>query len=616
MPGSKWFSLAWTAAPAPGWSDATGNTKVPGRSGPRSLVGVGCVVALLLAAAGPPVFAGWAPDGSPVCGAAGNQTDPILIGSGTAVSNDYRDARSGIYFAGAGSTAFPYGTTPTGSPVYSGTGEASAPRAIPFPSSILVTWGDTRNGSGNADVFVQRVSGSGVWPSFIWDGIQVCTAPRDQVDPSITDDGTGGFFVAWSDARNDSTAGMDIYLQHYYEYGQPWEGWPANGIRVCGAPGDQLEPVVLSDGSGGAVITWRDRRTGQSDFYAKAVAPDGGTLTGWGAEGNPICDAPGEQMQHRVLPDGTGGAYLTWIDHRDGTPQVYADRVSNTGAPAPGWPSNGLAISNDPREFVEAAALCPADSGGVYVAWTHYGKASSAVSAQRLLADGSSPSGWFFGGREVSRSVVFGTGLAAMPDGAGGVFVAWDDYGSMADIRALRLLGNGNVAAYWPAGGVVLTGATGDQLVPLWRSGQSPGGPIVPDGSGGGIVAWTDARNPANLDIYAQRVTKHGVVAPSRPPGCWIECNPDFVQRVFPNPTRGEFSVEAWVPEEGGAWVDVFDVAGRVRYKRHYDEPGPIVHELPVTLPPLPAGIYLLRYRLGTNMSGRGYGLRKITLVH
>ena len=573
------------------------------------------VTGLLLVGAAAPA-AGWAPDGSPVCVAAGDQIDPILLEGGAVVWNDYRHGRSGIYYRQAIDEGTWFEPAPVEIPVYVGEGTASAPRAIPFPGSILVTWSDTRNGAGNADVFVQRLDRSGIWPSYIWDGIHVCTAPGNQVDPAIADDGAGGFFIAWRDGRSESTLGKDVYLQHFHEYGQVWEGWPVDGVRVCGAPGDQEEPVVVADGAGGALVFWRDGRSGSSEFYAKGVDADGAAPSGWGQEGIPVCEAPGEQRQLRALPDGAGGAYLAWIDSRDGTPQLYAGRVSGTGSPPPGWPANGVAVSTRPLEYVDAAALCAADGGGIYLVWAQSSKGAAGVEAQRLLADGSLPAGWEPGGKVLSRTARIGMGVAAVSDGAGGVCVAWSEYGYMTDLRALRLHGSGAVAEHWPPGGALLSGADESQMLPAWRSGQPPGGPIASDGSGGAIVAWTDARASVDWDIYAQRVTGNGVIAPSGPPGCWLECAPDYVQRVYPNPTRGGFTVEGWVPESGGAWVDVLDIQGRVRHRQRYDEPGPVVRRLPVNLPRLPSGVYFVQYRLGSTEPGRVYGIRKIFLIH
>lgn len=583
------------------------------RPGPRFLL-IACVVlAVPLQPSSGAAADGWKPDGSPVCTAPGDQLDPILVRPGTAVWNDRRYDRSSI-FCSIGALHARWDES-IELPVYTGPGDASAPRAAPFADGALVAWSDTRNGPDNADVFVQRIGGSGVWPSYLPDGIPVCEAPGNQVDPSIADDGAGGFYVAWSDARNDSTAGADIYLQHVHEYGQVWEGWAAGGLRICGAPGGQGQPVVVADGSGGALVFWVDNRAGWPAIFGIGVGPDAEAAPGWNSGGNAICFAGGFPWQLRVLPDGAGGAYLAWLDARSGTTQIFASRVSRDGTPGTGWPTGGIPVSDNPQETLSAVAFCAADSGGIYLAWTYRGKGLPGLRVQRIQGDGNPGAGWPPGGLIVSEGSVPQAGVAAAPAGGGGVFVAWNDYGNSIDVRAQRLGVDGAVAEGWPAGGVVLSGAGGHQMLPGWRSGQPPGGAIMSDGDGGVIVAWMDSRNPERLDIYAQRVTGKGIVAPAYPPFC-IECVPDFIERVYPNPARGAITVRAWVSEDGGAWIEVVDIRGVVRRSQHDAQPGPLYRSIPVDLQGLPAGVYFLQYRTRSTEAAPVYGRRRIVLVH
>jgi hypothetical protein len=47
-----------------------------------------------------------------------------------------------------------------------------------------------------------------------------------------------------------------------------WE-WTTDGVSICTAYGDQWNPEILSDGLGGAIITWQDSRSsGNWDIYA------------------------------------------------------------------------------------------------------------------------------------------------------------------------------------------------------------------------------------------------------------------------------------------------------------------------------------------------------------
>ena len=97
------------------------------------------------------------------------------------------------------------------------------------------------------------------------------------------------------------------------------------------------------------------------------------------------------------------------------------------------------------------------------------------------------------------------------PDGAGGVFVAWRDLrkGTDDDIYMQHLTAAGEIAAGWPVNGLAVCTAADF---------QSPTS-VISDGAGGVIVAWEDNRDISrtNVDIYAQRITSVGAVAPGWP---------------------------------------------------------------------------------------------------
>jgi len=97
---------------------------------------------------------------------------------------------------------------------------------------------------------------------------------------------------------------------------------------------------------------------------------------------------------------------------------------------------------------------------------------------------------------------------AVMPDGAGGVFIVWrDSRGGNDDIYLQRLTAAGAVAGGWPVNGLLVCGAAGDQQSEV----------MVSDGAGGVIVAWRDQRFGFNGEIFAQRVSGGGAIAPGWP---------------------------------------------------------------------------------------------------
>jgi hypothetical protein len=88
----------------------------------------------------------------------------------------------------------------------------------------------------------------------------------------------------------------------------------------------------------------------------------------------------------------------------------------------------------------------------------------------------------------------------AMPDGAGGAFVVWqDDRGTGVDLYAQRMNGNGQ--PLWPEAGVAVCTADGAQTNPV----------LISDGAGGMLVAWQDSR-AGNFDVYVARVNGGGTL--------------------------------------------------------------------------------------------------------
>jgi len=133
---------------------------------------------------------------------------------------------------------------------------------------------------------------------------------------------------------------------------------------------------------------------------------------------------------------------------------------------------------------------------------------------QRLTAAGAIAPGWTPKGIRVCPTPGYQDAPKLVADGAGGVFVVWEDYrrnlsldpNGQADIYAQRILPDGTMAAGWPTEGLPVCTAPGDR-------GASNG---LTDGAGGLFVEWADARSAdsTGADIYAQRLTAEGAIAP------------------------------------------------------------------------------------------------------
>jgi hypothetical protein len=246
----------------------------------------------------------------------------------------------------------------------------------------IITWQDYRSGN-NSDLYAQRINSSGgvQWTA---DGIAVSSETGDQFFPSIVSDGSNGAIVTWQDFRGGIA---DIYAQRINGSGAVQ--WDASGVAICTAASYQYNPVIASDGSSGAIITWYDVRNGNQDIFAQRVNAAGSTQ--WFANGVAVSTTPETQTVPAIIADGAGGAIITWQDQRNGSANgdVFAQRLNAAGATQ--WSSNGLAIGNSNARDEYKPKLVSDGAGGAIIAWNaydipNYSKAD--IYAQKVNANG------------------------------------------------------------------------------------------------------------------------------------------------------------------------------------------------------------------------------------
>ncbi len=321
-------------------------------------------------------------------------------------------------------------------------------------------------------------------------GAPVCAATDDQMYPTSVSDGAGGTIVTWSDRRGGN---LDIYVQRVSGSGVPQ--WAVDGVALCTVTGDQWEPKIASDGAGGAIVAWYDYRGGStSDIYAQRVDASGAVL--WTANGVALCAATSDQFNVAIASDGAAGAIVAWQDNRAGT-DIYAQRVDAAGTVQ--WTANGVVISTAANsQFLPTIAVDGA--GGAIVTWEDLRAGNSDVYVQRVNNLGAAQ--WTANGVLVCNLSSGQLAPVISADGVGGAIVAWRDgrNGSGSDIFAQRMSPLGT--AQWTANGVALCTATNTQFAPT----------IVSDGVEGAIVTWQDMRSVTTYDVYAQRVSNLGVV--------------------------------------------------------------------------------------------------------
>ncbi|MBL7994424.1 fibronectin type III domain-containing protein, partial [bacterium] len=456
-----------------------------------------------------------------------------------------------------GNVSAQWSTSPTvNNAVSATTGDQKLPQAVSDGSGgTIIVWEDGR--SGQSDIYAQRLNSSGV-PQWTANGIVICNAGNVQSDAKIVSDGAGGAIITWMDMRGGT---QDIYAQRVTPGGTTM--WTANGIVICSASSNQNIPMITDDGSGGAIVAWNDTRDFVSvDIYAQRINSSG--VAQWTADGVAICTATNTQSIGGITTDGAAGAIITWQDLRDGVDnKIYAQRISSAGVTQ--WTADGEAVSTF-ASYQDGPTITSDSSGGAFIAWRDIRNGDFDLYAQRI--DGSGSLLW--GGNAVAVAVAdgFQQAQSIIGDGSGGLFLTWYDTRSSGNaIYAQRL--NSSGSALWAANGVAaaVSGFNNDPV-------------ITSDGAGGIFISWWNVPG-ADADIYAQRIDGSGNVLWS--PNGNVVCSATGQQfwHTLTHDGSGN-AIAIWSDQRNGNW----DI-----YAQLITAAGNLGNDLP---PSAPSGLYAI----------------------
>ncbi|MBW1985531.1 MAG: hypothetical protein JRI53_12490 [Deltaproteobacteria bacterium] len=399
----------------------------------------------------------------------------------------------------------------------------------------IITWEDERSGTFG-DIYVQLVNSTGD-VKWVLNGVAISTYNKSQGAPQISSDGVGGAVITWHDKRNGINP--DIYAQRINSTGDV--KWIVNGTAISTADDDQVVPQICSDEAGGAIIIWNDYRSGANyDIYAQRINSSGNVK--WITNGTAICIEGGDQYFPQICSDGAGGAIIVWEDLRGSDSDIYAQYINSTGHVK--WNSNGRAIctANNTQWYTQ---ICSDGAGGVIITWADYRNGTNFdIFAQRVDSTGNVK--WSANGTVICEANGDQETPQICSDGAGGALITWEDLrsGSNGDIYAQRINSTGNVK--WTANGVAICTINDDQDAPQ----------ICSDGNGGAIITWEDLRSVWE-DIYAQRINSTGHMK-------WasdgvVICNAGYAQRQ-PQICVGEnrSTIITWFDKRNGAHYDIY----------------------------------------------------------
>ena len=244
----------------------------------------------------------------------------------------------------------------------------------------IITWMDSRG--SDYDIYAQRIDNTG---AVLWtpNGVVICSAVDGQWYPQITSDGSDGAIITWQDYRPPTDT--DIYAQRIDRNGNI--KWANNGVAICTATGSQQRPQIISNGSGDAIITWHDKRNVDWDIYGQYINNTGNVQ--WTIDGIEICTSTNDQLEPKLISDGLGGAIITWKDFRNGGSNldIYAQHVNSNGIV--NWGTNGKAICDETSSSQYDPEICCSNNGGAIMVWRDYrdGTSSTDIYAQKTIVE-------------------------------------------------------------------------------------------------------------------------------------------------------------------------------------------------------------------------------------
>ncbi len=251
-------------------------------------------------------------------------------------------------------------------------------------NGCYIVWQDFRNGI-DYDIYAQHVSSTG---ALLWgaSGLDIAIVTGTQNNPKIDPDPlSGGFYCSWVDGR--FVTKYDIYAQRVDSAGNIM--WAANGNPVVVQPGTQSAQDICSDASiNGLIVTWKDDRFGNFDIYAQRLDSAGNPQ--WGPSGIIVCNSVYNQLNPNIIPDFSGGAIIAFADSSLGNFDIRAQRINLSGSLL--WAASGALVGNAVGDQTNVKHTDD-KSGGAIFTFMDKRSGTNHIYAHHLYANGTTVNG-------------------------------------------------------------------------------------------------------------------------------------------------------------------------------------------------------------------------------
>jgi hypothetical protein len=269
--------------------------------------------------------------------------------------------------------------------------------------------------------------------------------------------------------------------------------WDVGGVAVRHTYDVRWHGESATNSDGVTLYVWTDTRSGSNSIYGQLVAADGTAM--WQEDGQLLARSLDIGTYHPSASFSQDGWIVSWMEMADdGAPisRVRAMKFSNEGLPLWNHPDQtGLIVAEGAQSsvFDEGVGCTPDLQGGAYIHWITY----QVTHVQRITSDGNMD--W------TTPTVIGTTGAFIWPDfqsdGAGNLIAAWTQN---TDIYCTKVDPTGDYV--WPNPLIVCD--EGHSQIGAIAASDGAGGVFIT------WEDWRDF-NPDGGDFYCQRISSGGV---------------------------------------------------------------------------------------------------------
>jgi hypothetical protein len=244
----------------------------------------------------------------------------------------------------------------------------------------VVVWEETiftSNSTPTQVILAQRINAAG---GLAWGETPVALMAAANVyieGAAATEGESGGVIIAWNrwpqgkiEGDSPESVLMDVCVQKLDKNGAAlWatEGIPLGIVETAGIIASPVNPLLINDSSGGAVIMWEDMRNGLVSIYAQRV--DAAGAVKWQPGGVKVCyvNSNSSFLFRRIISDGQGGMIVSckFTDAGTGNTGILVQKLDAAGKTV--WPGNGIVVTGSD---IICYNMSSDGQGGALVSWS------------------------------------------------------------------------------------------------------------------------------------------------------------------------------------------------------------------------------------------------------